>query len=183
MSNKESVVFNDSTGEFIEAPKFRTMWCKRFGSIKEDCSNKFADVYEELAPYAIDPATGQLLNNSSTPKLVSKGKVNVWEKIQSYRKAADLYSILEKFAYSNDSTLLNARPCAYGDISNIPDNINDFTNYVDAQIKILKGLDIELANKVIDESYTSEDIEAAAARIYGDRVKASTENNVKEGNE
>lgn len=165
-------IINDVTGEVLETPKFRSMWCNPFGIIKQDNSSHFEDVYTEIPAYAIDPETGKLLNDSSVPKLVKTGKIDVWEKIQSVKKEADLYSILEKFAYSGDNSLLNARPCSYGDISNIPDNINDYTKFVDAHFKNLKSLNPELAKMVIDDSISSEIIENKANDILNNRIES-----------
>jgi len=162
----------------VSIPKFRSMWSNPFGILKVDNSNKFEDVFTELPPYYVDPNSGEVINNSSVPKLIKTGQVNVWEKIQSFKKEADLYSILEKFAYSNDNTLLNARPCSYGDISEIPDNINDYTRFVDAHFKNLKSLNPELAKMVIDDSISSEKIEAKANDILNERVSKLQNNDI-----
>lgn len=175
-------VINDATGEILEAPKFRSMWFNPFGCIKEDCSSHFEESFVEIPPYAVDPNTGEFLNNSSVPKLVSKGKVDVYEKIQSFKKEVDLYSILEKFAYSGDQALLNAKPCSYGDISGIPDNINDYAAYVDMHMNRLKTLNPELAKMVIDESFSSEAVQAKADDILKGRVDSLNKKNESEEN-
>ena len=104
----DSEEINDLTGEVIEKPKFRSMWFNPFGCATVDCSSHFEESFVELPPYAVDPKTGEFLNNSSVPKLISKGKIDVWERIQSFKKEVDLYSILEKFAYSGDSAWFTA---------------------------------------------------------------------------
>ena len=123
MSNKvNSPEIDEATGEVIgdascdsqevdEFKGFRSMWSNPYGSKMQDLSNEFEEVFEEVPPYAVDPATGKFLNDSSVPKIISKGKINVQERIQSFEKEVDLYSILEKFAYSGDQALLNARQC------------------------------------------------------------------------
>ena len=169
----DNVSINETTGELIEKPKFRSMWCNPYGIITQDLSNEFEDVYEELEPFAIDPKTGNFLNNSSVPKIVKTGKVNVHEKIQSFREDVDLYRILERFAYSEDNALLNARQCAYGDISNLPDDLNGFAQLVNMQLDKLTEMNPELAKLVIDDKATSEDIEKKANDILKQRIEAS----------
>lgn len=181
MSDKKSTVFvDDATGEVISKPKFRSMWCNPFGIIQQDYSNPFEEVFEEIPPYALDPKTGKLLNETSQPILISKGKINVWEKIQSFRDEVDLYKILEKFAYSGDQSILNARACSYGDISNLPDNINDYAAFVDKHIDNLKAMNLELAKKVLDDNISSLDIENEANKILNNRVEALKKNNESE---
>ena len=182
MSNKKEIL-NDVTGEILAAPKFRSMWSNPYGFEGLDYSNELEDVYEEIAPYALDAKTGGLLNNSSIPKVVKTGQVNVKEKINSFAKEVDLYSILEKFAYSNDPALLNARACSYGDISNFPDNLNDYAQYVNKHVDNLKSLNPELGKMVIDDSYSAEDIEKRANEIFNERIKAQNNDVKKEGNE
>lgn len=174
----DDVIIDDATGEVCLKQKFRSVWSNPFGMIKQDLSNEFEDTFQEIEPYAIDPKTGKFLNDSSVPKIVSTGKVNVKEKIQSFAKEVDLYSILEKFAYSGDSALLNARPCDYGDISDMPDNLNDFALRVNAQLDKLTSLNPDLAKMVIDDKYTAQDIENKANEIAKARIDAT---NVEKG--
>ena len=180
MSN---VIIDDVTGEVVSTSKFRSMWCNPFGIETQDLSRETEDVFTEIAPYSVDPKTGKFLNDSSIPKLVKTDTINVHEKIQSFAKEVDLYSILEKFAYSGDTALLNARECQYGDISDLPDNLNDYALLVNAHLDNLVKLNPELAKMVIDEKYSPEDIQAKAKEIYNQRLEASkaASNTNKEG--
>ena len=172
---------NEATGEVISSPKFRSMWSNPFGIIGQDLSKETEDVFEEIAPYAIDPKTGKFLNDSSVPKLIKTGEVNVHDKIQSFASEVDLYKILEKFAYSGDTALLNARSCDYGDISSLPDNLNDYALMVNAHIDKLTALCPELAKMVIDDKISPEEIEAKANEIYNKRLADLKANNDDEG--
>ena len=167
MSNK----VNNATGEIIEETKFRSMWSNPFGITGQDLSNEFEDVYEEIQPFAVDPKTGEFLNNSSIPKIVKTGKINVQEKIQSFSNDVELYHILEKFAYSGDTAFINARECQYGDISDMPTDLNSFASLVNLQLDKLKSINPELAKMVIDDNYTADDIEAKAKEIYKARLE------------
>lgn len=184
MQNKvDSPEINEATGEVIgdascnsKKVEFRSMWSNPFDSITQDLSNEFEEVYQEIPAYAVDPKTGEFLNNSSVPKIISIGKVNVQERIQSFEKETDLYSILEKFAYSGDISLLNARECGYADISELPNDLNGFAQYTRANFNKLKDMNPELANMILDETKSPEDIEAKAKEIFKERVEASKVN-------
>lgn len=161
---------NNETGEVYS---FRCAWENLVPPVGQDLSREEEEVFEEVAPFAIDPATGEFLNKTSRPLIVSKGKINIQEKISSFGREVDLYSILEKFAYSGDTALLNARECSYGDISELPDNLNDFAKVVDMQYDKLKELNPELASMVINENIKPGDIEARALEIMKERNEAS----------
>lgn len=163
--------------EFI----FNSMFCCSVKLVDQDLSRETEEVFEEVAPFAIDPETGDLLNKTSQPMLISKGFINVHDKIQSFAKEADIYSILEKFAASGDQTLLNARECGYGDLTQLPDNLNDFAQYVRNNFKALDNLNPELAKLVIDDKISAEDIEKKANEIYENRLAEYNENLKKEG--
>lgn len=174
--SKENVVdpvVDEASGEVIEVPKFRTMWSNPYGCIKQDLSNEIEDVYEEIAPFAIDAKTGKFLNDSSVPKIVNTGKVNVHERIQSYANEVDLYKILEKFAYSGDQAIINARECSYGDIADFPSDLNGFAHLVDAQFDKLNKINPELAKMIIDDKYSYDDISKKADEILKARIEAS----------
>lgn len=158
------------TGEVLEAPKFRSMWFNPYGITGQDLSNELEEVFEEIPAYAVDPKTGALLNGSSVPVIVPKGKINVHDKIQSFAQEVDLYHILEKFAYSGDQAIINARECQYGDISEMPDNLNDYCQLVNKQFNKIKSLNPELAKMIIDENASPEAIEAKANEIYQMRL-------------
>ena len=177
-------VIDNETGEVLDEVKER-VFISPFSKLKydpiiyDDCSNPYAEVFEEVPPYAIDPNSGKFLNDSSQPKLISKGKINIQEKIQSFAKEVDLYSILEKFAYGEDASLLNARPCQYGDISDLPNDLNSYAAYVDAHFKKLQEMNPELARKVLDENISAESIEKEAESILNERISNLNNENVK----
>ena len=158
---------NASTGEVIE---FRSMWSNPFGFNGQDLSNEIEEVFTELVPFAVDPNTGEIINKSSQPVVISKGKINVHEKIQSFASDVDLYKILERFAYSGDTALVNVKEAGYGDISDIPDNLNDLSLLVNKQFKKLSSINPDLAKMVLDDSTTPEAIEAKANEIYQMRL-------------
>lgn len=179
MAKENAVEYREDTGEVIEDNpsskklEFASMWYNPNKIQFQDLSDPYVEVFEELPPYAVDVKTGKFLNDSSQPKLVSKGKINIQEKIQSFAHETDLYTILENFAYSNDPALLNARQCSYGDLSDLPNDLNGFSQYVRNNLDKLKDMNPELLKMVVDESYSSEDIEKKANDILRERIEAS----------
>lgn len=183
MSNeKASIEVKEDTGEIIEDNSytsgqgrvaFRTMWFNPYGITAQDLSREIEDVYTEITPYAVDPETGKFLNDSSVPKILKTGTINVQERIQSFANEVDLYSILEKFAYSDDPALVNARPCAYGDLSELPNDLNGFSMFVNAQFNKLNDMNPELAKMVVDENVSADQIQAKAKEILDARIAAS----------
>lgn len=165
---------NNETGEVLETGyKYNSAFNSAEEIVGQDLSREEEEVFEEVAPFAIDPATGEFLNKTSRPLIVSKGKINIQEKISSFGREVDLYSILEKFAYSGDMAYLNARECAYGDISEMPTDLNGFAKLVDLQYDKLKELNPELAAMVVNENIKPGDIEARAIEIMKERNDAA----------
>ena len=172
----EKVLIDNETGEVsVPKPKFKNMWTNPYPMPSLDLSNEFEEVFEEVAPFAIDAETGKLLNPTSQPMIISKGKINVQERIQSYASQADIYSVLEKYAATGDSNLLNARSCSYGDISEYPNDLNGYAQYCRAHLSALDEMNPELAKMVIDKNVSAEDIENKANEILQSRIAANNE--------
>lgn len=188
MSNeKVSIQIEENTGEVVEDYSynpgrqerviFRNMWSNPYGIKQFDLSNKLEEVFEEVEPFAVDPDTGKLLNPSSQPILISKGFIDVQERIQSFAKDTDIYAILERFAVSGDTALINARDAGFGDVSEIPTNLNDIAQFVSTRFKALDNMHPELARMIL-ENASAEEIEKKATEIYNARLaefKASQE--------
>lgn len=98
-------------------------------------------LYKLIKPFTTDPDTGEVLNPTSEPKLVKAGTRDLQEEIQSYRDTS-LYSVLEKVAFYNDTITgeepeLNVKKGAYDvDITGLPDNINDVSQYLNNEKNI-----------------------------------------------
>lgn len=109
--------------------EFRTMWSNSLGIEGNDYSYEFQDLIEEIPPFTKNEK-GEWLNDSSVPKFVKRGKINVQEQIQSFADDVDIYKILERFASTGDESIINKNPGFYYDISNIPTNFNDFQDFL-----------------------------------------------------
>lgn len=160
--------------------RFNYMYGKGVERVGQDLSRELEDVFEEIPPYAVDVETGEFLNKTSQPVIKKTGQVNVKERIQSYADSVDIYKILEKFALSGDSSLINQRVGSFGDICDIPDNVNDFSKYVDGNIKELKKLDPSIASAIINDNISDSDLDklvqekVQAALIKAQAQKAET---------
>ena len=124
-----------------------------------DYSDPYMDIYDEVPPFAVDEETGEILNKTARPIIKVVGRRNIDEYIQSQADSCDIYKILEKYAMSGDSSLINLKQGYVGDICNIPDNINDFNDYLNRNIDGLETLDNEIARAILDENKSIEDIQ------------------------
>ncbi len=140
--------------------KFNSMFGPGVDKTGLDYSNTKEPIYTEIPPYTKDE-NGEWLNESSFPKIVQTGYIDVQEKIQSYADDVDIYKILERFAYSGDTTLINRSHGIYTDVSNIPDNLHAFNEYVGSNLEALKNIDPDLAKAILSEDSTESDIAAA----------------------
>lgn len=142
--------------------------------------NLIMPIYKVVPPYTKDPKTGKFLNDSSELKRVQTGSIDIDKDIQSYAKDVDLYSILEKFAVSGNTDLINRSMAQYGDISNVPDNIHDATKLFNSEAKNFEKLPNELKSKVIDESISNEELtkqfqEFMASKLIKNKVENKDE--------
>lgn len=62
-------------------------------------------------------------------ELVEKGKVNLYDEIQSHADSVDIHVVLKRFA-NGETDVLNQRPGAYGDFSNMPRSFADVLNHI-----------------------------------------------------
>lgn len=149
--------------------KFRGQWSNPFPPEGLDCSNEYVDTYLEIPPFTKNEK-GEILNDTDLPKFVKNGKINIQERIQSYAQDCDIYTILERFANSGDTSLINARNAQYGDITNLPDNLNDMDNYISNQFEQFSDLDSTLKDAILSEASTD-----SVAKDYVEKVKADNE--------
>ena len=175
--------YDPKTGEVkdvmaFQKPIFRNQWCNPYKPIFQDLSNEFEDTYEEIPPFSRDEK-GNWLNDTSVPKLVSTGKINIQERIQSFFDDVDIYKILERFAYTGDMALFSQRESYENDIdiSSIPTNFNDFNDYYNHFRDELSKVNPDIARLILDDKVLSSDIEAKAKDIFNERLNKYNEIN------
>lgn len=141
----------------VQKSKFKTMWENPFEVITQDLSNPYQDLIEEIPSFTKDE-NGKWLNDSSLPKFVVKGKINVQEGIQSFADDVDIYKILEKFAATGDESIINRNVGFYYDISNIPTNFNDFQAALEKNSLNLDLFSKEMKEKILNGDNISQEM-------------------------
>lgn len=134
--------------------KFRTMWDNPFKTEGLDCSETKEKLYKEVLPYTKDEK-GKFINDSPNSIFVECGYVDIQEKIQSYAKECDIYSVLEKFAASGDESFIQRQVGVYSDITGIPQNLNDFNSLVNNNIDEIMKLPDEVSKAILNDSLSS----------------------------
>lgn len=114
-----------------------------------DLSNKFEDTYIEIPPYTKDEK-GNWLNDTKHSILKKTGRVNVFDKIQSYKDECDIYSILKRVAATGDTSLLNQRQGVYADIADVPKDYHQAVKLAKSQDELLSRIDADDQNKLAD---------------------------------
>lgn len=151
--------------------KFNSMFGPGVERTGLDYSNTKEPIFTEIPPYTKD-SEGNWLNDTSFPKIIKTGYVDVQEKIQSFADDVDIYKILERFAYSGDTAVINRSHGVYSDITNIPDNLHSFSEYVGKNLDTLKNIDSDLAKAILNEDSTESDIAAAYNKSVAKKVAA-----------
>lgn len=151
-------VINKDTGE-IQQLKFNTI----FGGIKKtalDCSDPYQKRYKQVPPHAFD-TKGKIINKKSVPVLVEDEPFNVDEYIQSFKDECDIYTILEKFALTGctDTSIINKGIMSFGDISELPDNLNEMNEYFEDLNKRLTSFNSDTAKQILDENVSVDKIQ------------------------
>lgn len=129
--------------------KFRTAYTGVKRSVL-NASNPYVETFVCVEPYAVDTESGECVNPTPYAVLIPGDKINIQEKIQSYARDCDLYTILERYAVSGDSTLINKRVASFADIVGIPDNKNDFNEFIQQHIDGLSKTNPEIAKAILD---------------------------------
>lgn len=152
--------------------KWPTMFNNEHGSTPLDYSNQFEDVFEEIPPFTKNEK-GEWLNETSEPKIIKTGKINIQEKIDSYADDVDIYKILARVAASGDDSILCEAQGVYGDFSAVPTNINDFDNYVAENIETIKSLPKEISSLILKDDFNQEELDEAIKK-YNEKNKNDT---------
>ena len=91
----------------------------------------FITVLSPKRTYDTQQLSDYVENNikNSLSRVNGVGEVNIYDRIQSFKEDCDIYSILNRFA-NGDTSVLSQRVGSFGDYSDIPDNIHDFSKYI-----------------------------------------------------
>lgn len=92
---------------------------------QEDLSNEFEDVFTIIKPFTKGNGKDEKwLNDTKYPKKVKTGRINIQEKIDSYRDETNYHILIDKY---NKGELIGIDPTAgtYADVSGLSE-INQF---------------------------------------------------------
>lgn len=150
-------MIDSNTGEVIS---FKSMYGTGFKKTSLDYSRKLEKRFKEVPPYAVD-LEGNIINKKSIPVLVEDEPFDVDEYIQSFKDECDIYTILEKFALTGctDTSIINKGVMSFGDISELPDNINEMNDYYKTLEDKLKTMSPDVAKQVLDENISVDNIQ------------------------
>lgn len=125
--------------------------------IGSDLSCEYNQTYIEIPPFTKNEK-GEWINDSAVSKWVKGDKLNVVEYVQSFRDSVDLSKIIDLVSKTGDTTLLNRRQGFYADITDIPQNQNDFNDKINNFIDVLSGIDKDIAKEVINGNMSNDEI-------------------------
>ena len=151
----------------------------------DDLSAIYEETYIEIPPFTKNDK-GEWLNDSTVSKWVKGDKFNVVEYIQSHRDSVDLSKIIDMVSKTGDTSFLNRRQGFYGDISDIPTNLNDFNSKLDYYYDVLKGLDKDIAIEILNGDKTNDEILEMYNKKYNENIADNNEivkENLKENGE
>lgn len=128
---------------------FRSMFSNPVERTGVDLSRKYATQYQLVRPFSKDEK-GKFINESPFNRLIELGKVDIEESIQSYYDSTNFSKLIERYVLSGyDPRIVDVRVGQYADISNIPDNLNEFNAYFDS-LK-MENLSPELQRAILSD--------------------------------
>lgn len=136
-----------------------------------DCSSPYREQFEEIPPYAKNPETGEILNDSPYPILKKVDDMNVQEYIDSFADEGDIYSLIAKYTASGIDTGL--KPNQVMDTTQVPTEPGEILKYVQASDQLAED-NPEIAENLFDDKKLEEIINAKVAAAL-----AKSENSVK----
>ena len=134
---------------------------------QEDLSNEYEDVYTIIKPYTKGNGKGsEWLNDTKYPKKVKTGRINIQEKINSYRDETNYHILIDKY---NKGELIgiDASAGTYADVSGLS-NVNMFN------VKETMAAAQNSFNKLTDEE------KLIVAKILNFKTKEQTKEEPKE---
>lgn len=107
--------------------QFNTMYTPSKIRYKSNPGSRTRKKFDTIAPFSVDPKTGEVLNDTNLPKRVVVGEVDIYDEIQSYKESCDLRCILKQLALSGQS--LPVEPVAVSDVvedlRELPQTLNE----------------------------------------------------------
>lgn len=124
--------------------------------IAVDLSRKTEPQFIELAPYAVDSETGEVINNTPYPVLKKLEDKDIQKEIDSFAKDCDIYNIIRRSQQGLDTSYA-FKEKSFMDLSNIPENTLDQLKQAQdlSQVVMSDELKNALINNLSDDEILS----------------------------
>lgn len=135
-------------------------------------------IYKEIKPGTFDK-DGNILNKEDHNILIEAGEEDLQAKIDSFRDSVDIYKLIEKFILTGDESYINQKQGQYMDISDLPDNINDFQDFKKKALEKASTFDEDLTkNIVVNQGISDSDLDAyIQEKVKAEMAKQQLKNN------
>ena len=145
--------------------KFRTMYTAE-QLPAQSCPDIDYDNFQEVPPYASDPETGEVINNTSHVKRISTGTFSMQEFIQSFVDSCSLSSLLAKVRSTKDMTLLHQKDAEFGvELPNDPAELKRLSDQVDTVTAALQKVEAEAKSKAMLQGLSDQDLDQLLAAL------------------
>lgn len=151
--------------------KFRTMYIAE-QLPGQACPDINYDNFQEVPPYATDPETGEVINNTSHVKRVSTGSFSMQEFVQSFADSCSLSSLLAKVRSTKDMTLLHQKDAEFGvELPNDPVELKRLSDQVDTVTAALQKVEAEAKSKAMLQGLSDQDLDQLLAALQARTTK------------
>lgn len=117
----------------------------------QDCDNPLVKQYKEIPPFAHNPETGEVLNNTKYPILIETDPMNIQDYIDSFDDR-DIYSMIKNLITDPlgvKKAQLNADMCL--DTTIYPKNIHEANDIINKGVSAKDSLDPRIVDAILDD--------------------------------
>lgn len=117
----------------------------------QHCDDPFVKQYTEIPPYAHNPETGEILNDSKYPILIETESMNIQDYIDSFDDR-DIYSMIKNLITDPlgiKKAQLSADMCA--DTTIFPNNIHEAEAIINNGVAAKDSLDPRIVAAILDD--------------------------------
>lgn len=145
--------------------KFRTMYTAE-QLPAQACPDINYDNFQEVPPFATDPETGEVINNTSHIKRVSTGSFSMQEFIQSFADSCSLASLLAKVKSTGDMTLLHQSNAEHGvELPSDPVELKRLSDQVDTVTAALEKVEAQAKSRAMLSGLSDQDLDQLLAAL------------------
>lgn len=93
-----------------------------------------------------EPTYQLITDDDGVQELTQVGKINTYERVQSWKESCDLKTILQRFA-NGDQNALNRNTPLFGDFLDMPNNLADYYKKIAEAEAVFYGLPVDVRAK------------------------------------